>query len=81
MEGERIKGEGGEDEWKEKGGEKGKAVLLVEVSGGCVGRRGVRCQKSGTATQLCFGVEGPSRLVSLSFIVREKKGTETLETL
>lgn len=32
-------------------------------------------RKSGTATQLCFGVEGPPppRLVSLYFIVREKK--------
>lgn len=47
------------------------ASLLVELSGS-VGRRGVR--KSGTATQLCLGVEGTPRLVSLYFIVREKKG-------
>lgn len=60
--------------------EKGKAALLVELSGS-VGRRGVRWQESGTATQLCFGVEGPPRLVSLYFIVTEKKGRETLETL
>lgn len=60
---------------------KGKAVLLVELSGGSVGRRGIRWQKSGTATQLCFGIEGPPRLVSLYFIVREKKGRKTLETL
>lgn len=60
-------------------GEKGKAAMLVELSGS-VGSRGVRWQESGTATQLCFGVEGPPRLVSLYFIVREKKGRETLET-
>lgn len=60
--------------------EKGKAALLVELSGS-VGRRGVRWQESGTATQLCFGVEGPPRLVSLYLIVTEKKGRETLETL
>lgn len=60
--------------------EKGKAALLVELSGS-VGRRGVGWQESGTATQLCFGVEGPPRLVSLYFIVTEKKGRETLETL
>lgn len=67
-------------ERKRRGG-KGKAVLLGELSGGSVGRQGIRWQKSGTATQLCFGVEGPPRLVSLYFIVREKKGRETLETL
>ncbi|KAI4806414.1 hypothetical protein KUCAC02_017240, partial [Chaenocephalus aceratus] len=57
-----------------------KAVLLVELSGRRAGRRGVRWQESGTAAQLCFCVEGPSRLVSLYFIVREKKGRETQET-
>lgn len=57
------------------------AVLLVEMSGGCAGRQPVWQQESGTVTQLCFGVEGPSRLVSLYFIVREKKGRKTLETL
>lgn len=67
-------------ERKQRGG-KGKVALLVELSGRSVGRRGVRWQESGTATQLCFGVEGPPRLVSLYFIVREKKGRETLETL
>lgn len=41
--------------------EKGKAALLVELSGS-VGRRGVRWQESGTATQLCFGVEGPPEI-------------------
>lgn len=59
-------------------GVKGKAALLVELSGS-VGCRGFRWQESGTAAQLCFGVKGPPRLVSLYFIVKEKKGTETLE--
>lgn len=62
----------------ERGG-KGKAALLVELSGS-VGSQGVRWQESGTATQLCFCVEGLLRLLSLYFIVREKKGRETLET-
>lgn len=68
------------NERKQRGG-RGKAALLVELSGKSVGRRGVRWQESGTATQLCFGAEGPPRLVSLYFIVREKKGGETLETV
>lgn len=42
--------------------EKGKAALLVELSGSSVGRRGVRWQESGTATQLCFGVKGPPEI-------------------
>lgn len=45
-----------------RGGGREKAVLLVELSGGSVGRRGVRWQESGTATQLCFGVEGPPEI-------------------
>ena len=60
--------------------EKGIALLLVELSGRRVGRRGVRWQESGTATQLCFGVEGPPRLVSMCYIVRDESGRETLET-
>ena len=47
-------------EGKQRGGT-GKAALLVELSGS-VGRRGVRWQESGTATQLCFGVEGPPEI-------------------
>lgn len=54
-------------------GGKGKAVLLVELSGRSVGRQGVGWQESGTATQLFFCVEGPPRLVSLYFIVTENK--------
>lgn len=59
----------------------------MEGKSGAVGRTKLKCwqtevrwQESGTATQLCFGVEGVPRLVSLYFIVREKKGRETLET-
>lgn len=40
----------------------GKALLLVELSGGSVGRRGVRRLESGTAAQLCFAVEGPPEI-------------------
>lgn len=47
---------GNNAEWK------GKAALLVELSGRSVGRRDVRWQESGTATQLCFGVEGPPEI-------------------
>lgn len=65
-------------EGKQRAAKKGKAELLVELSGRSVGRRGVQWQESGTAAQLFFCAEGPPRLVSLYFIVREKKGRETL---
>lgn len=70
---ERIKGVRG-GERKQRG---------VKRKSGAVGRtKWKECwQESGTATQLCFGVGGPPRLVSLYFIVREKTGSETLETL
>lgn len=36
--------------------------------------------ESGAATQLCLSVEGTPRVVSVYFIVREKKEGETPET-
>lgn len=54
------------------------ASLLVKLSGS-VGRRDILYRESGTITQLCLGVEGTPRLVSLYFIVKEKKGGETPE--
>lgn len=79
MEDVKIKREGGGHERSETTRRKGKAVLLVELSGS-VGIQGVLWQESGTATQLCFVVKGHPRFVSLYFIVREKKGRETPET-
>ena len=78
---ERIKRGRGEDEWKETTRRRRKSSGVGRAEWRKCWQAGARWQESGTATQLCFSVEGPSRLVSLYFIVREKKERETLETL